>query len=97
VNNLTLPAPSATSSTAPAAEPFSSAQRCDSCGAQAYVGVQVASDTFDEAGKRKVVELLFCAHHYAEHEPALAASTATRGIDDQRHILMEEESCRVKE
>jgi len=37
-------------------------ERCDRCGAQAYVRVLLP-------GHR---ELLFCAHHYRQHAPALA-------------------------
>ncbi len=35
--------------------------RCDRCGAQAYVRVELAGGT----------ELLFCAHHAREHEDKL--------------------------
>ena len=35
--------------------------RCDACGAQAYVAVKLADG-----------ELLFCAHHAAEHKAKLA-------------------------
>jgi hypothetical protein len=37
--------------------------RCDMCGAQAYVRVTLVSG-----------ELLFCAHHGAEYKPKLAAT-----------------------
>ena len=37
-------------------------QRCDRCGAQAYVRTLLPSYR----------ELLFCAHHYRQHAPALA-------------------------
>jgi hypothetical protein len=36
--------------------------RCDRCGAQAYVRVLLRSRQ----------DLLFCAHHYRQHAPALA-------------------------
>jgi hypothetical protein len=36
--------------------------RCDRCGAQAYVRVLL----------RSCHDLLFCAHHYRQHAPALA-------------------------
>jgi len=36
--------------------------RCDRCGAQAYVHVLL----------RSCHDLLFCAHHYRQHAPALA-------------------------
>jgi hypothetical protein len=41
---------------------LTAADRCDRCGAQAYVRVRL------HAGG----ELLFCAHHGREHTPALA-------------------------
>ncbi|MBM6402476.1 DUF7455 domain-containing protein [Phycicoccus sonneratiae] len=41
---------------------LSTADRCDRCGAQAYVRARL------HAGG----ELLFCAHHGREHVPALA-------------------------
>jgi len=43
--------------TAPSAAPLTSVDRCDRCGAQAYLRVQL------QAGG----ELLFCAHHAREH------------------------------
>ncbi len=40
---------------------LSAADRCDRCGAQAYVRVTLASGS----------ELFFCAHHSREHEAKL--------------------------
>lgn len=40
---------------------LSAADRCDRCGAQAYVRARLSSGG----------ELLFCAHHGREHVPAL--------------------------
>ena len=49
-------------STAVAPSPqFTSVDRCDRCGAQAYVRVELTSGG----------ELLFCAHHAREHLDAL--------------------------
>ncbi len=45
---------------APSAE-FTTFDRCDRCGAQAYVRVELASGG----------ELLFCAHHAREHAEKL--------------------------
>jgi hypothetical protein len=42
--------------------PMNAVHRCDRCGAQAYVRVLL----------RSRLELLFCAHHYRQHAPALA-------------------------
>ncbi|QKD79631.1 DUF7455 domain-containing protein [Actinomyces marmotae] len=41
--------------------PLTTADRCDACGAQAWVRVVLVSG-----------ELLFCAHHGRAHAPALA-------------------------
>jgi len=48
--------------------------RCDRCGAQAYVRVALNDD------------LLFCAHHSAEYEPALAMN-GWRIVTDDRSTL----------
>jgi len=47
-------------------EPLTAADRCDRCGAQAYVRVTM------QAGG----ELLFCAHHGREYAPKLRALEA---------------------
>ncbi|GAA4973084.1 DUF7455 domain-containing protein [Kineococcus glutinatus] len=47
--------------TALANDPLTAADRCDRCGAQAYVRVVLGSGG----------ELLFCAHHGREHRDAL--------------------------
>lgn len=44
-----------------ATNPLMAADRCDRCGAQAYVRVRLTSGG----------ELLFCAHHGREHAPRL--------------------------
>ena len=49
--------PDVTTATAPSAAPLSAVDRCDRCGAQAYLRVHLKSG-FD---------LLFCAHHAREH------------------------------
>ncbi len=46
-----------TTATAPSAAPLTAIDRCDRCGAQAYLRVQLQSGG----------ELLFCAHHAREH------------------------------
>lgn len=47
-------------------ETLTAADRCDRCGAQAYLRVRLATGG----------ELLFCAHHGREHEDKLRASGA---------------------
>ncbi len=49
-----------------AAASITAVDRCDRCGAQAYVRVLLASR----------LELLFCAHHGREHAAALAQVAA---------------------
>ena len=46
--------------------PLTAADRCDRCGAQAYVRVRLVSGG----------ELLFCGHHAREHLPKLRAEAA---------------------
>jgi hypothetical protein len=47
--------------------PLTALDRCDRCGAQAYVRATLPAGT----------ELLFCAHHSREHGPALKEAGAT--------------------
>src|SRR6195952_1268656 len=53
--------PDVTTATAPTAAPLTAIDRCDRCGAQAYLRVQLKSGG----------ELLFCAHHAREHSDKL--------------------------
>ena len=59
-----------------AAVPMNALHRCDRCGAQAYVRVVLHS----------LQDLLFCAHHYRQHAPALAEVAA--GIQDETQRLV---------
>lgn len=54
---------------------LTSADRCDRCGAQAYMRVTMPSGG----------ELLFCAHHGAQHSDALARMAAR--IQDETHLI----------
>lgn len=56
---------------------LTAADRCDRCGAQAYVRVELANGA----------ALQFCGHHWGTHEAALAPK-ATRVIN-QLHKLTE--------
>jgi hypothetical protein len=47
--------------TTPIASPLTATDRCDRCGAQAYVRVTLESG----------LDLLFCAHHWHDNETAL--------------------------
>jgi hypothetical protein len=57
-----------------ATSPLTAADRCDRCGAQAYVRVVLASGG----------ELLFCAHHGREHAPALSDASAVIQDESER-------------
>ncbi|HEX7355507.1 MAG TPA: hypothetical protein VF288_11825 [Mycobacteriales bacterium] len=54
---------------------LTAADRCDRCGAQAYVRVVLSGGG----------ELLFCNHHYGEHEAPLAKVAIA--VDDERASL----------
>ncbi len=62
--------------TATLASPLTAADRCDRCGAQAYVRVLLNSGG----------ELLFCAHHGREHTKALTPIAAE--IHDESDRLL---------
>jgi len=57
--------------------PLTAIDRCDRCGAQAYVRVLMESG-----------ELLFCAHHAREHAPKFAR-LATHVQDESARLLEE--------
>lgn len=52
--------------TAVTERPLAASDRCDRCGAQAYVRAKLPSGG----------ELLFCAHHFREHDGRLRAMDA---------------------
>ena len=60
---------------ATAAAPLTAADRCDRCGARAYIRVVLPGGG----------ELLFCAHHGRKHEVALRAADAD--IQDESDAL----------
>jgi hypothetical protein len=64
-----------TTAVAPGSAALSAADRCDRCGAQAYLKVELLSGG----------ELLFCAHHAREHGDALKAVAAN--VVDETHRL----------
>jgi hypothetical protein len=55
--------------------PLTAADRCDRCGAQAYLRVELVSGG----------ELLFCAHHAREHGDALK-EVAANMIDETNKL-----------
>ena len=64
-----------TTALAPNAAALSAADRCDRCGAQAYLRVELQSGG----------ELLFCAHHAREHGDKLKEIAAK--VVDETHKL----------
>ena len=64
-----------TTAVAPSAAALTAADRCDRCGAQAYLRVELASGC----------ELLFCAHHAREHGDKLREIAVT--VIDETHKL----------
>lgn len=70
-----------TTATAPSA-PLTAVDRCDRCGAQAYLRVHL------QAGG----ELLFCAHHARKHAEALEG--VATAIHDETHRLTEGDTAR---
>ncbi len=64
-----------TTALAPGASALSAADRCDRCGAQAYLRVELQSGG----------ELLFCAHHAREHGARLREIAIT--VHDETHRL----------
>jgi hypothetical protein len=61
-------------------QPLTLQERCDSCGAQAFVAV-----TFPTGS-----ELLFCGHHYRKHEAALASQGVS--VHDERDRINDKPS-----
>ncbi len=57
---------------------LTAADRCDSCGAQAYIAAEVTGS-----------ELLFCAHHGRKHEDKLKP-IATAWLDETHRLLEEQ-------
>lgn len=64
-----------TTAVAPTAASLTAADRCDRCGAQAYLRVELASG----------LELLFCAHHAREHDAKLREVAVA--VIDETHKL----------
>ena len=61
--------------TATAAPALTAADRCDRCGAQAYVRVVMPSGN----------ELFFCGHHYSENAEVLALKALE--VHDGTHLI----------
>ena len=66
-----------TTAVAPAAPALTAEDRCDRCGAQAYLRVELQTGG----------ELLFCAHHAREHGERLREVAAN--VHDETHRLVD--------
>ena len=75
----------ATVSTAVAPSPLTANDRCDRCGAQAYLRVHLASGS----------ELLFCAHHAREHGDKLR--TVAVNVHDETSKLIDKPTAAVED
>ena len=77
----TQPATDATTTPVASAAPLTAADRCDRCGAQAYVRATLPGGT----------DLLFCGHHGNEHRPSLLVAGASI-VDETDKLLVARES-----
>ena len=75
-----------TTAVAPAARSLSAEDRCDRCGAQAYLRVEL------HAGG----ELLFCAHHAREHGDKLR-QVAVNFVDETHKLAETPQSAHLEE
>ncbi len=66
-------------------KPLTAADRCDRCGAQAYVRVLLPNSG----------ELLFCAHHNRQHGPVLT-KVAVEIQDETERLSRAEETTRER-
>ena len=72
----TQPATDATTTAPAGPTPLTAADRCDRCGAQAYVRATLPGGT----------DLLFCGHHGNAHRPSLLVAGAS--IQDETDKLL---------
>lgn len=75
-----------TTATSVADRPLTATDRCDRCGAQAYVRAVLGADS----------ELLFCAHHWHANEDALRA-VATDVYDELDRLAVMPASASAEE
>lgn len=79
-HSRSVDAPEEPATREPAERQLTAFDRCDACGAQAYVRVTLGDS-----------ELLFCAHHAKEHHEKLAA-IATSWHDESDRLVKEQQS-----
>ena len=71
--------------TAVAPQPLTASDRCDRCGAQAYVRVHLSSGG----------ELLFCGHHSREHGDKIKAIAVN--VHDETSKLLDKPTAAVED
>ena len=74
--------PPATDATSYDASPLTAADRCDRCGAQAYVRATLPGGT----------DLLFCGHHGNAHRPSLLIAGASLHDETDKLLTVRESS-----
>ena len=77
---MTTTTPPAIHDTAPDTAPLTAHDRCDRCGAQAYVRATLPGGT----------ELLFCGHHGNEHRPNLLVAGAALHDETEKLLIARE-------
>ena len=78
----TQPATDATTATSVERAPLTAADRCDRCGAQAYVRATLPGGT----------DLLFCGHHGNAHRPSLLVAGASIHDETDKLLVARESS-----
>ena len=79
---MTTTTPPAIHDTAPDTAPLTAHDRCDRCGAQAYVRATLPAGT----------ELLFCGHHGNAHRPSLLVAGASLHDETDKLLVSRESS-----
>lgn len=92
VTTATLPAQT-NSKTELTAYTLTAADRCDGCGAQAYIEVKVPAR--NKAGESIISELLFCIHHFNKHDAKIRPLALA--VKDERTRLFSDEKARTQE
>jgi hypothetical protein len=67
---------SANATAAASARELTRGDRCDSCGAEAFVLVTMSNG----------LELFFCGHHFSKNEAGLAAQGAAVAVDNRASL-----------
>jgi hypothetical protein len=80
--DLVVPDDFATSDAETPSIPLTLQDRCDACRAQAFVRTSILSPEID-----KMVDLLFCGHHFAKYETILRAKSLS--VHDERDKINE--------